>query len=214
MKQIVLAFCILLCSCEIQYDGETKLVVTGKILDENGSPIQNKNIGVLIYGGGTFMPSDKISYGFSDSMGYFTLIFPAPKGDYNIMTVINEDDNVFQDKHISSKIKNFNNYKLDLNAITLFRKESITSLRLILNNTTTKKGITSIEIEGKVPEFDVDLNLNPDNLGYFNTYYNVIKNQTVSLKYTVSDFSTSPSSMSYTISIPINSEAVTYTINY
>ncbi|GIZ09287.1 hypothetical protein FUMI01_20140 [Flavobacterium sp. UMI-01] len=204
----------MLCYCDIPYDGETKLVVTGKILDENGSPISGKEVAVEINNGSTYWPADLISYGFTDSNGVFTLVFPAPKGDYNIMTVINEDDNVFQDKHISAKIKNFNNYKLDLNTITLFRKESITSLRLILNNTTTKKGITSIEIEGQVPEFDVDLNLNPDNPGYFNTYYNVIKNQTVRLKYTVSDFSTSPSSMSYTVSVPIHNEAVIYTINY
>ena len=68
MKRITLILCILfsLISCEIQYDGETKIVVTGKIIDQNGNPIPEKNIDITIYSDDMYTPSDLISYGKSD----------------------------------------------------------------------------------------------------------------------------------------------------
>ena len=142
MKKITLLICILflVTSCEIQYDGETKIVVTGKLIDENGNPISNKNIDITIYSDDPYTPSDLISFGKSNQNGNFTLIFPAPTIDYKFSISINNQINQtseFQTKEIIAKRNNFENYKLDLDNIILYKKESITTLKLILNKTST-----------------------------------------------------------------------------
>jgi len=219
MKKILLIFCVLflLTSCEIQYDGETKIVVTGKIIDQNGIPIPEKNIDITIYSDGIYTPSDLISYGKSDQNGNFILAFPAPKSDNPIYISINNIINQtseFQGKEIIAKKINFENYKLDLDKITLYKNESITTLKLILNNTTTNKQLKDIKIEGKQPNSYINLNPLPNNSDYLETYYSVIKNQNVILKYTVVDYSNAATPKTYNISIPINNDAVTYTITY
>lgn len=220
MKRITLIICILfsLTSCEIQYDGETKIVVTGKIVDENDIPLSEKDIEVTISGGGFILPSsDLISFGKSDQNGNFTLIFPAPKNGNQIFISINDiinQTNEFQSKEIIAQKNNFENYKLDLNNITLYKNESITTLKLILNQTSTNKQLKDIEIEGKQPNNYIDLNPLQNNSDYLKTNYYVIKNQTVVLKYTIIDFSNSSTPTTHSISIPIINDAVTHTITY
>lgn len=221
MKRIAVIFCILflVTSCEIQYDGETKIVVTGKIVDENENPIPNKYIQIdVLDGPGLILPgSDLISFGKSDQHGNFTLIFPAPKDGNRISISINDIINQFdeyQSKNIIANKMNFENYKLDLNNIILYKTESITALKLILNKTSTNKQLTDIKIEGKQPNSQIDLNPEQNNPDYLDTSFNVIKNQTVVLKYTIIDYSNTPTPTTNSVSIPINNDAVTYTITY
>lgn len=219
MKRITLLICILflVTSCEIQYDGETKIAVTGKIIDENGNPIPEKNIDITIYSDDIYTPSDLISFGKSDQNGNFTLIFPAPTVDYKFSISINNEINQkseFQAKEIIAKKNNFENYKLDLNELTLYKNESITTLRLILNKTSTNKQLTDIKIDGKQANSLVDLNPLRNDTNYFDTFYNVIKNQTIVLKYTIIDYSNNGATTLQSISIPIANDAVNYTITY
>lgn len=221
MKRITLIICILflVTSCEIQYDGETKIAVTGRIIDQNGNPIPNKNVDITIYSDDMYTPSDLISFGKSDQNGNFTLIFPAPKVDYKFSISINNlinQTSEFQAKEIIAKKNNFENYKLDLNKITLYKNESITTLKLILNKTSTNKQLKDIKIEGIQTSNYIDLNPNPEqtNPDYLDTNYNVIKNQIIVLKYTIIDHSNSATPTVHSISIPIVSDAVTYTITY
>jgi hypothetical protein len=221
MKRITLIICILflVTSCEIQYDGETKIAVTGRIIDQNGNPIPNKNVDITIYSDDMYTPSDLISFGKSDQNGNFTLIFPAPKVDYKFSISINNlinQTSEFQAKEIIAKKNNFENYKLDLNKITLYKNESITTLKLILNKTSTNKQLKDIKIEGIQTSNYIDLNPNPEqtNPDYLDTNYNVIKNQIIVLKYTIIDHSNSATPTVHSISIPIVSDAVTYAITY
>lgn len=218
MKKITLLICIifLVTSCEIQYDGETKIAVTGKLIDENGNPISNKNIDITIYSDDPYTPSDLISFGKSNQNGNFTLIFPAPTIDYKFSISINNQINQtseFQTKEIIAKRNNFENYKLDLDNIILYKKESITTLKLILNKTSTNKSVTDIKIEGKQPNSYIDLNPLQDNTNYIQQSYNVLKNQTIVVKYTIIDYSNNSSTLQ-SISIPIGNDAVIYTITY
>lgn len=222
MKQIALIFCVLffLTSCEIQYDGETKMVVTGKLIDENGNSLPEKEIEITI-SGGEFLLSpgdDLISYGKSDLNGNFTLIFPAPKNRNSIYisinNLINQPDEL-QVKEIIASKENFENYKLDFKNITLYKKESITTLSIILNQTSTGKQLKDIQIEGKQPNSYIDLAPIKNNPNYYlEQYFQVIKNQTVTLKYTVVDFSNALTPTTYSVLIPINNDAATYTITY
>lgn len=220
MKQILLTICIFfsLTSCEIQYDGETKIVVTGKIIDQNGIPIPEKKIDITVSGESTlFSPSDLISYGKSDQNGNFTLIFPAPKGEYDFTISINNlinQTSEYQAKDIIARKNNFENYKLDLNEITLFKNESITNLKLVLNKVSSNKQLKDILIEGKQANSHIELNSIQNDSDYLQTNYFVIKNQTIILKYTVVDLSGSSTPTTHSISIPINNDAITYTISY
>ncbi|WP_281228854.1 hypothetical protein [Flavobacterium aquiphilum] len=218
MKQILLVFSILflLTSCEIQYDAETKIVVTGQIIDENGIPIPHKNIDITIFAfDGIYSSDDLISFGKSDLNGYFTMVFPAPKGDYDFFIDINNiinQPNEFETKEIIAKRNNFEKYKLDLNKITLYKTDAITNLTLQLNKTSSNKLLKDIQIEGKLSNSHIDLNFKnePFNL---NTNYAVIKNQIVILKYIIIDTSNS-SSTPYSVPITINNDKVIYIINY
>lgn len=220
MKRITLIFCILsvLTSCEIQYDGETKIAVTGKIVDENGIPLSEKDVEVTVSGGGFISPSsDLISFGKSDQNGNFTLIFPSPRNGNQIFISINDiinQFNEFQSKNFVANEKNFENYKLDLAKITLYKNASITTLRLILNNTNPNKQIKDIKIDGNQANGYIDLNPVQNNSDYLNTYYSVIKNQTVVLNYTIIDYSNAAGSTLHSIDIPIMNDALTYTITY
>ncbi len=221
MKRISLLICILffVSSCEIQYDGETKIAVTGKIIDENGIPLSGKDIQINVQGdGGLFSAnSDLISFGESDINGNFTLIFPTPQGEYNFSISISnlqKQTSEFQNQEIIANKNNFENYKLDLKNITLYKKESITTLRLLINKTSTNKQLTSIQIEGKLFNDLIFLNPIGNNPNNLQTYYNVIKNQTVILKYTIIDYSNNGATTVQSISIPIANDAVNYTITY
>lgn len=226
MKQITLLLCLLflVTSCEIQYDGETKIVVTGKLIDENGNPLSNKNVKVDVEGEGGFIffgsitNSDLISFGKSNQNGNFILIFPAPSENnllrISINDIINSTEEYQSIKIIANK-KNFENYKLDLNKLVLFEKESLTTLKLTLNQTSANKEIKNIKIEGKQPISSIDLvDIPQNNNQYINTFYNVIKNQTIVLKYTIIDYSNNGATTVQNISIPIANDAVNYTITY
>lgn len=208
-------------SCEIQYDGETKIAVNGKIIDENGNPIPNKYLQIdVLDGPGLILPgSDLISFGKSDQNGNFTLIFPAPRDGNRISISINDIINSFdeyQSKNIIFNKKNLENYKLDLNTLILYKNESITALSLILNPTSPNKQIKDIQIEGKQSNTRIDLVVYPtlNNNPIINTSYNVIKNQTVIVKYTVIDYSNNGATTVQSIAIPIANDAVNYTITY
>lgn len=223
MKRLTMFVCLLflVTSCEIQYNGETKIAVIGKIIDENGNPIPNKDLQIdVLDGPGLILPgSDLISFGKSDQNGNFTLIFPAPRDGNRISISINDIINSFdeyQSKNIIFNKKNLENYKLDLNTLILYKNESITALSLILNPTSPNKQIKDIQIEGKQPNTRIDLVVYPtlNNNPIINTSYNVIKNQTVIVKYTVIDYSNNGATTVQSISIPIANDPVNYTITY
>lgn len=220
MKQITLLICLLflVTSCDIQYDGETKIVVTGNIIDENNAPLPNQDIEIAVHGSENFFVSntDLICYGKSNNNGKFILIFPATIDNHRISISINDKinkANALQSKVFVVTKNNFENYKLDLDNIILYKNESITTLNLILNKTSTNKLVTDIKIEGKQPNSYIDLNPLQDNTNYFQQNYNVIKNQTIIVKYTIIDYSNN-SSTAQSISIPIVNDAVIYTITY
>ena len=228
MKKILIACCILstFISCDIHYDGETKLVVTGKLTDKNGVPIPETNVDILINGLGTYSNSDLISYGKTDINGIFTYIFPAPDSENEIDISINNymlnydtknTTNEFQTKQIIALPKNFKNYKLNLNTITLYRNDDITQLQIILNPITNKKQLLNLDIEGLIITNSFNLNpiVIPNYTPPIETYYSVSKNQTLILKYKVVDYSSGTSiTTENNISIPVANEKVIYTLTY
>ncbi|MDQ6469617.1 hypothetical protein RB619_03095 [Flavobacterium sp. LHD-80] len=220
MKKILLLFITAsLCyACEIQYDGETRIVVQGQLIDKNNNPVSNKKIEITTSTGGTFGTSDLISYANSGADGKFTLIFPAPKNDsISIVTSINQyQNNELQSKTIYGLKKNFSNYKLDLNQVVLYETKDITQLDILLNKTTNNKQVTDIQIEGLQSNSYIDLNTKKDKYQVLNTHFDVIKNQNINLSYKILDYSnpTKPVATDHKATIAINSEKVIHSITY
>ncbi|MFB9080917.1 hypothetical protein ACFFLS_22480 [Flavobacterium procerum] len=226
MKKLLLLFLtILLCySCEIQYDGKTRIVAQGQLIDRNNNPISDKRIEINTYSDGTYSRSDLISYANTDSEGKFTLVFPAPKSDdIDIIVTLssiytgsyNGTSPEYQPKQIKAQKRNFVNYKLDLNKIPLYKKDEITQLEVVLNKTTNTRQITKISVDGLLSDESIDLNQKDQN-HYINTLFNVVKNQNIKLSYTVEDYS-DPTKLvrtNHEAVVTINSEKVIHTITY
>lgn len=111
----------LLSGCySIDYDGGTRLLITGKIVDPAANPAPDQSIRVSVYEPES-NNRDVISNGVSDASGNFKLVIPAPKNEENFISVeINKygypEENIIFDSITRS---DFNNYKLDLGLITL-----------------------------------------------------------------------------------------------
>ena len=219
MKKILLLFFILLtCSCEIQYDGETRIIVQGQVVDRNNKPIPNKKVEISTLSESSFVSSDLISYTTTDENGRFTLIFPSPKSeDISIGTAINDyGNNEFQSKIIKGSKKNFTNYKLDLKQIVLYEIKDITELEVILNKTSNSKQVSNIQIEGVKPDYFIDLNAATVENQWSENRFNVVKNQNINLSYTITDYS-DPAKVvttNHNSVITINSEKVIHYITY
>ena len=211
MKKIFLfLFLFSIIGCTIQFDGETKLVTEGKIVDKQGNPIVSKKIKIYAY---NHYDSNLISYGNTDENGYFSLVFPAPMYiDDQVIIEVNENQNDnYQNKMIYSLRSNFTNYKLNLNTIVLFGTTDITQLQIILNHVNSNTSITDIQVEGLLPNEIEDLNsVNPFDY-QSDVSFNVIKNQTVILKYKIIQNGI-PTNFSQNITI--SNSPVNYTLNY
>jgi hypothetical protein len=215
-------------SCDIQYDGETRIVVQGQLVDKDKNPISNKRVQISTYSGeGYGSNSDLISYGDTDTEGKFTLIFPAPKSDeVDIVTSINGSQYIdysssqnpvsdYQSKVIRALNRNFINYKLEFNQIVLYKNDEITQLEIALNRISNTKQITEIHVEGNLAETIIDLTSKIEN-DYIKTLFDVAKNQNLKLSYTIRDYS-NPANITSTKQeaiITINSEKVIHTITY
>ncbi len=213
MKKIVVLLLFSLFSCgEIPYDGETKLEISGKLVDKQGNPLSNIDVNINVIGNIDSYNSDLISFGKTNSEGKFIFLIPSPMVDLPIEIEIK--NTAYTDKKILSKKNNFINYKLDLNEILLSKIDELTTFSIVLNQTNSNKQIKDVKIEGLL--YENILNLNPINeeTNYLITDYSIFKNQIITLKYKVIDYANNGSFENFQISIPINEDATEFIINY
>ena len=80
MKKLLFLFIIFTFnSCEIYYDGETRLIIDTVVKDiDDGTPLKNIPFKVIVTNG---YDTETISTGFSDNEGKILAAFPAPKSD-------------------------------------------------------------------------------------------------------------------------------------
>lgn len=225
MKQLLLLFLtvFIFSSCDIQYDGGTRLVVQGQLVDRTKNPIPNKRIEInTSTGGEAFSSNDLISFTTTDSEGKFTMVFPAPKNEGIIInTTINglypndNDSALYQYKSIDALKKNFTNYKLNLDQIVLYRSDEITTLEILFNKTTANKQVTALNVQGIQSDDFIDLNSNNEN-HYFETHFSVIRNQDVKISYTITDYSNpgKATTTNHEAVVTINTEKVIHVITY
>lgn len=229
IKNIVLLFVAVLgfSSCnDIYYDAETRLVVEGRLVDKNGNAIPNQYIDVLVVEFDEFNgynSNDIITNGSSDADGRFKFVIPGPRNATNAINVrINKfngyNTNGYQEKQfVNIQRKDFVDYKFNINTAILYKNTDLVSLNINTMQTDEHRLISDIFIEGNLANSVVAVN--PVNLlDYipYDYYFELLKNQTVNLKYTVTDYTdiNNPVPTNYVVPIQINNQNVDYTLTY
>ncbi|SCX89301.1 peptidase associated/transthyretin-like domain-containing protein [Flavobacterium caeni] len=222
MKKITVLFLLFAawgCS-DINYDGETRLVFEGRIVDEENRPIANRDVDVAVYArpGYGLHPSDVISSTITDANGTFRMIVPAPKGIENTMSVrINKSGIGYQYKEFALvQNKDFSDYRFDLQTIVLYRNESVVRLNVMTVQEQANTFVSGIELEGMRADQTVFVNpFETDYVPYDFSFF-VLRNQTVTLHYTITDYSApdNPQQTPYAIPIAIGDSTANHTIYY
>lgn len=214
MKNFFLfALALVFCSCAIEYDGETRLVIESYVRDTEGNPLAGKAVSVTVSDG---QYHDNISNGITDSDGKSLLVFPAPKSENTTVNVTIADDENHQEKNFTNISKeDFINYKLVLQDIVLFRDDQITTLHIELNQTIDTMRLNGYWIEGETPEYDINYDLDVDGPDSYimPISMQLLKNQDVILHYSVTDMTTMTTTENL-VNIAIGSDAVTYLLTY
>ena len=224
MKKLFLLLLVpLLFGCEIQYDGNTKLVIKGSVVDRNNNPIINKAVNLYVSRNKVSIPfifyipseTNYIGKATTDSAGNYVMIIPQPSNFSEIIVEINDDNNLYNSKQFRNiNLSNFVNYQLDVPNTKLFLKSSLERLTVTLNNVNTYNELLNLEYIGNIPNEIQYVNPLENDYPYINNYLNVEKNQTVILQYKVINHLTNTTTNQQENIIIDNSNTVNYTLNY
>lgn len=199
-------------SCQIQYDGETRLITEIHVVDSDGNPIQGQPVEITVHADNI---SDVISNGNTDQNGNSLLIFPKPLQS-TISVAFYDHDDIYQDKmYVGILIADFENFKLTMDPVVLYRIDQLTTVNLVLDHVSANTQILSTSLDGQQPEEHIDYH--PSDPGYSETptIFSVVKNQTVNLTYSVIDYNSSPAIVTdHTIAIIVGNEPVNQVITY
>jgi 5-hydroxyisourate hydrolase-like protein (transthyretin family) len=214
---IFLVFLFLVYSCDIQYDGDTRLIIDTTVKDmEDGTPLQNIPYQVIVTNGYT---TETISSGTTDNQGRLLSIFPAPTLDTDFIQLRIEPQNTYKKQEfIRIQKSDFIDYKISPFSNGLAKIDNLVELTLEINQITTQTFLSELSIDAIKP--DLTINYNPENdEDIYNPYYYqpilLFKNQTFNLKYKVRNFNVNPPSETYyTIPLVIENENLNYEINY
>lgn len=216
MKKIsFLCFVLLLLSCDIQYEGKNRLMVSGKVIDKNGNPISNIEVITNVSNGsGWGSRNDDIGIDLTDSQGNFTMLFPKPKGKIEYSIQFYEDNELYQEKKfVNILYEDFSNLSFHLGEVKLYKNEDIINLNLDFSTENYSKEIRDLNLIGETSDDIVWVNLPDDNYSYPQYFFQVIKNQTLTIEYNVYDYSNNQTTF-HTENIEIGEEDLFYTITY
>ncbi|MCZ8195993.1 MAG: hypothetical protein O9267_00120 [Flavobacterium sp.] len=225
MKNKYILFLVILffSSCEIEYDGQTKIVVKGKVINQNNEPISNNQVNLLVSinsSGENFIfgyPSETnfIGKAKTDLNGNYTIVIPQPKNFGEIVVITNSDNSIYNKKQFANiNLTNFSNFELILPTSKLYNKSDLCTLNIILNPLNTNSQITKLEYFGEIPREIEYINRIEENVNYFENAFTVKKNQTIVVKYEVKNYLTNETTtQEQNIEIP-NVTEFNYTLNF
>ena len=99
----------------------------------------------------------------------------------------------------------------------LFKNEDITSFRIALNGVSENITLESLEIDATSIEEFVNYNEEDEEEGnyYPETYYNILKNQTFTIFYSLRHYDTNPSTLTeHSVNVSIGTEPLIYELEY
>ncbi|WP_417195697.1 hypothetical protein [Bizionia sp.] len=222
MKKYLLYALGLFClSCTIQYEGDTRLVANGQLLDRNANPIPNLDIEIWAYtdyNGSYGNSSDLISLTKTNNLGEFEMVFPKAKENISYEIKALDNTYTYQNKTVSNiKAFNFVDYTFSsTNLFTLIEIDDIMQLTIILNNVNTENQIIDISIDGILAKNHVYANpIEEPEPYYYGSYYETVaKNQTLIIHYDVRNNNTQTVSSFQEILDVSDEDIYEYTLNY
>lgn len=217
MKKIIsylLVITFFIASCDIQYDGNTRLQVTGKVLDENNAPISNRDVKIFAVQENPYGETNQIGVGKTDSQGIYTIYFPRANNFDSYHIEINDDNNELSEMiYLNVKNENFINYSLTLPNSKLFLNSNLADLHVAYNQINTDNQLQNVEFIGEIITNRLDLNNQLVNID--DSYYKrVKKNQTIELKFTLYNTTTQLTTIQSEFITIANTDSVNYTLNY
>lgn len=224
MKKINILLVLLATSCSIEYDGGTKIVVKGKIINSNNIPIENQEVNLFVSRNDAFIPflfyvpseTNYIGKATTNSNGDFTLVIPKPTNNFSeIIVETNSNFNNLNRKQFRNiQNSNFINFELNLPTSVLFNKSDLAILSIIPNNTNPANELKKIELIGVLPNEVEYINPIENETFYFDFNRLVKKNQTIVLRYTVFNYNTNATTIQdENINIDGSNE-INYTLNF
>lgn len=224
MKKIVILLVLILSSCGIEYDGGTKIVIKGKVVDSDNNPIENKEINLFVsresYGLSFLfhVPSEENNIGkaITNSMGEYTIVIPKPSNNFTeIIVEINSDLNNLNRKQFRNiQNSNFINFELVLPTSVLYENTDLATLNVNPNNVNPSNELRKIEFIGVLPNEFVYFNPIENELDFIDFNRLVKKNQTIILRYTVFNYITNTTIIQDENIVINNSNQINYTLNY
>ena len=224
MKKIIILLVFILSSCGIEYDGGTKIVIKGKVVDSDNNPIENKEINLFVslesYGFPFlfYVPSEENNIGkaITNSMGEYTIVIPKPSNNFSeIIVETNSDSNNLNRKQFRNiQNSNFINFELVLPTSVLYKNSDLATLNVNPNNVNPSNELRKVEFIGVLPNELVYFNPIENQLDYIDFNRLVKKNQTIILRYTVFNYTTNTTMIQDENIVINNSNQINYTLNY
>lgn len=205
----------ILSGCDIQYQGDTRLLVTGKVVDRDGSPISGVDVITNVsLGYGFGGRNEDIGITSTDDQGVFTMLFPKPKGEIDYTIHFLSTENYQEKRFVNIFYEDFTDYAFRVGEVSLFKNDDIVNLDFSFNQINPQNNITELNVIGMLADYRVWVN--PIDEHQNNIYYRqheVAKNQTLVLEYIVHNF-TNNQNTTHTETIEIGEQNVTHTITY
>lgn len=220
MKKILLfSLFVLLAGCGLQYDGDERFLITGRLVNQDNAPLSNNKVELFVYGGNSNNDNDLISFDETDENGVFKMVFPRPINADEIELICNKNTSIYQEKSfLNIKNTNFTDFKFNLNTIKLFKREDISKLEITLNQVNSSKVIKQFKLIGNLARTEVYVNPldQTDQYPYFESFYSeeVMKNQTIIAEYVVYDYATNQAQTLQQNIVVGSNNTTQFSINY
>jgi len=82
---IIIPFIALSCTDELDFDGQTKKVFKGRLIDEQGNPIEGITVSASLHGGET----EVVGTDVSDANGEYLMVFPDAQDERYASLIVN-----------------------------------------------------------------------------------------------------------------------------
>lgn len=216
MRKIIFVITLLfLNSCEIYYDGETRLIIDTVVKDfDDDTPLKNIPFNVVVTNG---FDTEVISTGITDNEGRILSAFPAPKSDSDLISLNILPEETYQKQEFVRILKSdFINYKISPVSTGLVKTDRVTQLNIEIIQTSSQIALSDLIINAIRPELVIDYNPEyEDDPSWYFYPISILRNQTFNLTYKLTDFSVNPASVEYfSIPITVENESINYQLIY
>ena len=226
MKKLLFIFVsFFILSCEIEYDGETKLVVKGKVILENNLPLENQEIKLFVTRESFsipflfYVPSETNFIGTTktNSWGEYTMVIPKPVANYNEIILELNSNTIYNKKQIRNIDTNdFSNFEINIPATKLYQLTNLSSLSVNLNQVNPTYQFIKINYVGEYTnEVSFFKPVDDENyVLYYDLFQLVKKNQELIIQWEVKDLITNTILTFEDIVIIDEADFIEYTLNY